>query len=393
MKARNQVLLENGIYFLIWIVIFLVPLFGYNDNQGIRWDDVRDFWLRLLPFFSLFLVNNYLLLPFLFLKKKYIAYSCSVLFLIVLLSFFFFSGPSDAPSRKNPFSGQSDMMFHGKDGDPGRKDGFDISRKPEFTDSMAGKPPFIRHGDRPFPDKGFAPHRLAPFRWGPILNNWLLAILLVGCNIAIRLLFKSIRDARRFEELETQTLKAELDYLKAQVNPHFFMNTLNNIHALIDIDAEKAKDTVIELSRIMRYVLYEADKALVPLQKEIEFLGNYISLMRIRFSDDVEITTVYPDPLPDLLLPPLILIPLLENAFKHGISHQETSYIHTRLFVSDGYLSYEVTNSSFSEPAGEKGVGIENLQKRLALLFDSDYVLDLRNEEKAYIAILKIPVK
>jgi Putative regulator of cell autolysis len=100
-----------------------------------------------------------------------------------------------------------------------------------------------------------------------MLNSWLLAILLIGFNVAIRLLFKSIGDSRRLKELESQRLWAELNYLKAQVNPHFFMNTLNNIHALIDIDVEQAKDTVIELSRIMRYVLYEADSAFVPLKK------------------------------------------------------------------------------------------------------------------------------
>ncbi len=167
-----------------------------------------------------------------------------------------------------------------------------------------------------------------PIRWGRMFNDWLLAVLVIGCNLAIRFLFKSIQDDRHLKELESQRLKTELNYLKAQVNPHFFMNTLNNIHALIDIDGERAKETVIELSRIMRYVLYDADRPTVPLRKEMEFIDNYIRLMRIRYAGEVEIRTLCPADPPDVQVPPLMLITLTENAFKHGMSYREVVYRH-----------------------------------------------------------------
>ena len=122
---------------------------------------------------------------------------------------------------------------------------------------------------------------------------------MVGFNVAIKLLFKSIRDDRHLKELEKQNLQTELEYLKHQINPHFFMNTLNNIHALIDVDTEKAKESVIELSKIMRYILYDSSQPIISLQKEITLLNNYIALMRIRYTDSIDISVNIADNLPD----------------------------------------------------------------------------------------------
>jgi LytS/YehU family sensor histidine kinase len=232
-----------------------------------------------------------------------------------------------------------------------------------------------------------------PIRWGRMFNDWLLAVLVIGCNLAIRFLFKSIQDDRHLKELESQRLKTELNYLKAQVNPHFFMNTLNNIHALIDIDGERAKETVIELSRIMRYVLYDADRPTVPLRKEMEFIDNYIRLMRIRYAGEVEIRTLCPADPPDVQVPPLMLITLTENAFKHGMSYREGSFIDIRLTVEEGVLSYTVENSVAPDAERGSGVGLENLRKRLGLLYGSAGSLETRNAGGRYTAKLKIPVK
>ena len=115
-----------------------------------------------------------------------------------------------------------------------------------------------------------------------------------------------------------------MDYLKFQINPHFFMNTLNNIHALIDIDTEYAKNAVIELSKMMRYVLYESGREIISLNRDIQFVQNYIGLMRIRYTDAVDIRVEYPHDLsPQVSIPPLLLIVFVENAFKHGISPKE----------------------------------------------------------------------
>jgi LytS/YehU family sensor histidine kinase len=232
-----------------------------------------------------------------------------------------------------------------------------------------------------------------PFRGTMMLNDWLVAILVVGFNVAIRYLFKSMRDERQIRELEALGLQAELNYLKAQINPHFFMNTLNNIHALIDIDAEKAKNSVIELSKIMRYVLYEADMPGIMLAREIQFIENYVSLMRIRFSDEIDIRMDFPNPVPDVRVPPMLLVTLVENAFKHGISYRRDSFIHIGLAVADGRLRYRVDNSVGDMVTGKPGVGMENMKKRLGLIFgEGRYTFTARQTIEKYSVVLEIPL-
>ena len=132
-------------------------------------------------------------------------------------------------------------------------------------------------------------YRQASFSNLEIYWNVVLGFFMTGANTGIKLIYQSMRDEQQMEALKRQNLQAEMDYLKYQINPHFFMNTLNNIHALIDIDAESAKSAVIELSKMMRYVLYESGHELISLNHDIQFLKNYIELMRIRYTDDVDI--------------------------------------------------------------------------------------------------------
>ena len=134
---------------------------------------------------------------------------------------------------------------------------------------------------------------------------------------------KSLRDDEMLKDLERQRLESELQYLKYQLNPHFFMNTLNNIYALVDLNTEQAKKTIIELSKLMRYVLYEANKNQISLEHEIQFLENYIALMKLRYIDNLNIRTEFPVVVPCVQIPPLLFISLLENAFKHGVSYQD----------------------------------------------------------------------
>lgn len=179
------------------------------------------------------------------------------------------------------------------------------------------------------------------------------------------------------EELKRQNLQAEMDYLKYQINPHFFMNTLNNIHSLIDIDAAYAQDAVIELSKMMRYVLYESGHEAITLEKDIQFMENYIKLMRIRYTEDVDIRFDYPDLPHDVTIPPLLLIVFVENAFKHGISYSRPSFIHIRVRYIDGKVYYSIINSRHTaEPSGkDAGIGLENVRRRLQLIFANRHTL------------------
>ncbi|MCD8193257.1 MAG: histidine kinase, partial [Tannerellaceae bacterium] len=232
-----------------------------------------------------------------------------------------------------------------------------------------------------------------PLFFRPYVLFLMTALLIVGINIAIKLLFKSLRDEQRMKDLQRQTLSSELEYLKHQINPHFFMNTLNNIHALIDIDTEKAKSTVLELSKMMRYVLYESSQPVVPLEKEIRFLDNYIQLMKIRYTDNIDIQVFLPTTVPPVTIPPLLFISFIENAFKHGISYRHKSFIRISLEIKDDQLHCLVINSSFDNVEEQHtGIGLENVSKRLNLLYNENYTLDSKSDENEYHVLLIIPI-
>jgi sensor histidine kinase YesM len=178
------------------------------------------------------------------------------------------------------------------------------------------------------------------------------------------------------------------------------MNTLNNIHALVDIDGERAKDTIVELSKLMRYALYEGARQRVPLGRDVEFLQSYVKLMRLRFTDKVDIVVDIPSELPEREIPPMIFITFVENAFKHGISYRQESFIHVRLDVQPSRLVFVCQNSKVrreavkpgQQLAREGGVGLTNVQRRLQLLYGDQYRLDIDDQAETYNITLEIPL-
>ena len=171
------------------------------------------------------------------------------------------------------------------------------------------------------------------------------------------------------------------------------MNTLNNIHALVDIDPQKAQETIVELSHMMRFVLYEGDKKGVPLSKEMDFIRTYIKLMQLRYTDKVIITLDLPAEVPDRTLPPLLLISFVENAFKHGVSYLHESFIEIKATIEDNHLHFVCRNSKAEKSNEEKGgVGLSNVRKRLNLLYDRSYSLRICDDANVYIVELIIPI-
>jgi LytS/YehU family sensor histidine kinase len=221
----------------------------------------------------------------------------------------------------------------------------------------------------------------------------IVLILMFGANLGTKYYYRSRSDQRKLEELEKQNLEQQLEYLRYQINPHFFMNTLNNIHALVDIDPSKAQETILELSKMMRFVLYEGDKSGVPLTKEFSFIRTYAKLMELRYTDKVKITVDVPNEAPDKTIPPLMLISFIENAFKHGISYQHDSFVDMKASIDGDYLLFTCINSKAEKPNQEKGgVGLANVRKRLDLLYDKRYKLDIKDEADIYTVVLKLPL-
>ncbi|RHJ83458.1 sensor histidine kinase [Parabacteroides sp. AM08-6] len=355
-QEYRQQILENLIYAVIWLVVLSMPLwdsYTIGNSIGTNWQEAFHFWRIMLPFFLLFLINNYLLIPYLLIRKRSWLYLLFI-FLSIIVTLVANMDKVPNPRKQN--------------------------NRPPWEQIQSDKysnihhPPMIR---QPL----FMPHLLT-------------IILIIGINLAIKLLFKSIRDEHRMKELEKHTLQTELEYLKHQINPHFFMNTLNNIHALIDINSERAKNTVLELSKLMRYILYDASLPSVPLEKEIRFLNNYIGLMKIRFTDKVDICMSLPNEIPDVQIPPLLFISFLENAFKHGISYCNPSFIHLSMEIKLKELHCLLVNSNYkNKTERHKGIGLENIKKRLRLLYNENYTLHIENKENEYQVLLIIPIQ
>jgi len=228
----------------------------------------------------------------------------------------------------------------------------------------------------------------------------MVLILMFGANLGTKYYFRTRRDQKKLAELEKQNLEQQLEYLRYQINPHFFMNTLNNIHALVDIDPAKAQETIVELSKMMRFVLYEGDKRGVPLGREFDFIRTYIKLMRLRYTDKVKIALELPADVPDKTIPPLMLIPFIENAFKHGVSYQHESFIDIKIATEDNNLQFSCRNSkaektdssSLMANSQEGGVGLANVRKRLNLLYDHNYQLRIHDAADIYTVELVIPI-
>ena len=199
------------------------------------------------------------------------------------------------------------------------------------------------------------------------------------------------------KDLEHRRSEAELQNLRQQLNPHFLFNTLNNIYTLIQIDPSRAQSAVHDLSHLLRYVLYGGSREEVPLQDEVDFIREYIALMRIRLPRHVEVSVELPDSVPGLRIAPLLFIPLVENAFKHGVCNDRPSFVSIKITEEKGRVECWTVNSSFpksqdSDRSGS-GIGLANLGRRLELLYPGKYGLRSGQEGDEYRAVLGIDLR
>ncbi len=374
---KHQSRQENMIYLVVWGMLFAAPLLSLyvrsvsDESISFDWNEVFLVWRRFAIFLFLFLIHNFLLAPLLVHKQRKLLYFS---FVAAILTVFIIYQCSNRPDR-----GQMKHRMH-----PPME-----QRDSRAGESNDGRP--FAHDDHPSP----APrHHLPP----PIIGERdilavMMLLLMFGANLGMKYYYRSRNDHKKLLELEKQNLEQQLEYLRYQINPHFFMNTLNNIHALVDIDPEKAQATILELSKMMRFVLYEGDKNNVTLSREFDFLRTYIHLMELRYTDKVKISVALPSEVPDKTLPPLMLISFVENAFKHGVSYRHDSFIEVSATLSSDQMHFTCRNSKADHPNEEKGgVGLSNLKKRLDLLYDNRYTLDISDGASTYNVELTLPL-
>lgn len=235
-----------------------------------------------------------------------------------------------------------------------------------------------------------------------IINNQ-FASFIVACLVSsTSTLFKIITDwARQLkerQELETQTMQSELRFLKSQINPHFLFNTLNNLYALTLKKSDKAPEIVIKLSEMMRYMLYECNEKSVLLSKEVNYIRNYIDLESLRQGQTVTIDFTVKGSISEQSIAPLIFIPFLENAFKHGLNNHITQgFVNIILEVKNHNIHFFIENSKpdnipLQQPNRPKsgGIGLVNIHRRLNLIYPDQYDLKIDNNPKTYAVDLKL---
>lgn len=225
---------------------------------------------------------------------------------------------------------------------------------------------------------------------------FLLLFLVAGGSTMIKIISDWQRHQRDRKDLETQRMQSEIRFLKSQINPHFLFNTLNSLYALTLKKDDIAPEIVIKLSDMMRYMLYECNERRVPLQKEVAYIENYLSMEELRQSGASDISFTVEGEIRDQMIAPMIFIPFLENSFKHGLNLQiKDGYVHLMMRVLGNKLLFRIENSKPSEISpGEApeqgGIGLSNVRRRLDLLYPGQYKLDIVNTDTSYIVELSL---
>ncbi len=343
------------LYFLIWALVFLGPyLRNMHDMNDHNLGRMIGDWINLFMFFILFLINLYFLVPKLLFQEKKPQYVIIVIVTILLVV-------------------GIDILLH-------------------YVLMLPKAHEIGLRPNEPRSESLFAQGSI----FGNFFNNLITAILIIGTSTAIELVYKWSAEEKRRKDIEKEQLKTNLALLRHQVSPHFFMNTLNNIHSLIEINSEKAQDAVVRLSTLMRYLLYDSAQNTIELKKEIEFIHSFISLMQLRHSDEVEVTKVLPRNIPEVRIPPMLFISFLENAFKHGVSYPLKSYIYLEIQVDNTSLICTIKNSKHNVATKYKGeysgMGIDNIKESLKLLYGDKYRLNILDKENEFEVNLSIPL-
>lgn len=235
--------------------------------------------------------------------------------------------------------------------------------------------------------------------WGlhpRLIDNFFLLLLVLGFSTGMAIIQRLRQNETQQTKIEKARVDSELSFLKNQISPHFFFNSLNNIYALIAVDTEKAQDAVEKLSGLMRYLIYDSDIKTVELRKEFEFTQNYIDLMKQRLTSKVKLDINIQQKLPKVEIPPLIFIPFIENAFKHGISYRGNSFVTIDLKTGNDKVVFKCENSiprQSREEDDKGGVGIVNIKKRLNLIYGGRAQLTMENDGAVHSVHLIIPLK
>jgi hypothetical protein len=343
------------LHIALWLIFFIIP------NYVVIWQEENGshYYLFILKktlfYVFVFYLNYSVLVPFLFFRNRKLLYFIVAAFTTFLL---FMTSEVVIETTRPRFE-------HDKKHYDNR---FKESDETRFVQGEE-QTPFPKH-----------PHRPPP-RWPLTYNNLLTFFLLSGAGLGLRFADKTRETERLRREAEKEKIHTELEMLKSRIHPHFFFNTLNNIYALTESGSAEASGAILKLSRLMRYVIYDSQAETTLLSKEIDFIRNYIDLMRLRLTPKIKLEVYLPDNFSDTEIFPLLFITFVENAFKHGISYSHPSFIDISMQVGNNQIDFSCKNSLHDKKQEEDdmyaGLGLENAKKRLELLYPRSHQLNI----------------
>jgi two-component system LytT family sensor kinase len=348
-----------------WLLFMALPLVFLNgrghDNTTWLLFTQPYYWLFCLTYIFLFYINANLFIPKLFLKKKYLAYSIITL---LLLTCIYYLKPFDRLLR-------SSETF------------------PRVKEQQSLRPPLNQH-DPDGPPPPFKPGH----HHGPPLDiaSLFIFLMIVAISTAIKTIQQLQLTEQRITRAEADKTTAELSSLKAQINPHFLFNTLNNIYTLVITQDDNAAESVMKLSNIMRYVTEDVTADFVPLQSELNCINDYIELQRLRMGKNTEVHFSLHGHTTGKKIAPLVLMTFVENVFKYGISNHQKSVISIKVDTNDKHIAFFCKNRIFNshEENQSTGIGIKNTKQRLAHLYPGKHLLNISNQDGYYTVRLSL---
>jgi two-component system LytT family sensor kinase len=394
-KSRQHILLMILIHASGWCLLFFLPVLFYP----VRINDDRFIMRELLDksvLVALFYLNYYWLIPRFFEKRKYSTYIAALFILFTVYLF------QHVMIRANYFprpGGPFQFIQMAPPGVTGKS--FDTTAPPFDRKIFAMNGNIMTIDDnadtvnRALPSFPMSvPGLLGVPKgiWAMSLNNVISSFaLMMLFGGFIRLAYSFVRNQNEKKALENANLNAEVNFLKSQINPHFLFNTLNGIYSQAHAKSEKTEHSILKLSDLLRYVLYESGEEKVELSKDIQYLNNYIDLQKIRLSSKVKIEYDVEGETKGKRIAPLLLITFVENAFKHGISYSNPSTVKISISIFEQTLTMLVSNPVVETNSfADGGLGLKNVTRRLDILYPSKYLLDIVHNDHLHIVNLKI---
>ncbi|HSZ72035.1 MAG TPA: histidine kinase [Cytophagaceae bacterium] len=351
MKTLKFERLTILLHVLAWAILFFFPFFG-RDTFSLHFIIKSAFHIAVLA--SFFYLNMFILIPNYLFQKKIGIYVCTVLIGIVLVMCIY-------------------LLF----------DQWWMEISDNYT---ALKPNRSRLSS---PGRQRTPRSIGFRMIFPLISS----LMVFGISTSLRTINEYLKKEKLQKETANEKLNSELAFLKSQINPHFLFNTLNNLYSLAHSRSSNTANAIMKLSELMRYMLEDTAGKKMQLYRELEYIKNYLELQRLRIDESVKVELLIEGDFTNKTIEPLLLIPFIENAFKHGISYQENSFIRVELISNDHQLILKVENSVSSQKAEKddvSGIGLKNVRKRLELLYAGMHHLTIQQNENRYFVNLII---